>query len=185
MATQVTVFQPVEGNPMVVQELFLADPTWLPEGEEPEPGHWTMSVRGVGVRWRVTARIAPARTTGQTIWRSLSWDPVERRAGNEGTGFSARLADRLLPSFEGELGLHATGGATSLVLDGHYEPPGGRLGAALDDAALHHLAEGTARRLLADVAARLAAGASEVEALADRSVGVEDAAPEEPVDDDR
>jgi hypothetical protein len=65
--------------------------------------------------------------------------------------------DRLLPSLDGELGLHAqSGGRTTLLLDARYRPPGGALGGAFDAVAMHRLARTTVERFLEEVTARLA-----------------------------
>jgi hypothetical protein len=44
---------------------------------------------------------------------------------------------------------------TQLDLDGHYQPPLGTVGSALDSAAGHRIAEATVLRLLRDVRAQL------------------------------
>ncbi len=164
MSTPVSAFQPVQGTPVLLQQLFLASPAWLPEAEDLGEGRWSMRVRGGGVPRQVVARVGEPWTAGTTLWRALSWDPVEPDEDERG---SARLAERLLPSFDGELGIDLREGASSLVLDGRYQPPGGRFGAALDSVALHRLARSTAQRLLGDVAVGLMERASAVEAAGD------------------
>lgn len=48
-----------------------------------------------------------------------------------------------------------TPGETQLDLDGHYQPPLGTVGSALDSAAGHRIAEATVLRLLRDVRTEL------------------------------
>ncbi len=50
----------------------------------------------------------------------------------------------------------AAGEGTRLTLEGAYRPPLGRLGAGLDRAVLHHVAEATLRVLVLQVADALA-----------------------------
>lgn len=164
MSTQVRAFHPVQGPAALMLQLFLADPTWLPEGERHDDGRWAMRVHGVGVSRQVAVRVGAPWSIGRTAWRSLSWDPADRGDG-AAEGGTGRVAERLLPSFDGELGIDLPEGAVSLILDGRYQPPGGRLGAALDDMALHRVGRATAERLLADVAAGLQARASTVHSL--------------------
>jgi hypothetical protein len=85
-------------------------------------------------RRAVRLRVGSPWGSGAVRWRSLSWDPV-------GADGAAALTDRLLPSFDGERGLHlGEPGRTTLVLDGRCQPPGGRIGTAVDTIALHRLA---------------------------------------------
>lgn len=151
--TQLSHFQPVQGEPDLLLQLFLARPTWLPEARPVDAEHWAMTVHGGGLPRQVTARVAPPRPTGQGAWRTLFWEPTHPLREDELT--SEPSGQRWLPRFEGELGLHIAGATTSLVLDGHYDPPGGRLGAVLDEVALHRVARRTVQRLLGDIAGEL------------------------------
>lgn len=101
----------------------------------------------------VSVRLGQPWRAGATRWRTLSWDPTAE------VGEGAPL-ERLLPSLDGELGLHLeSGGRVTLVLDARYRPPGGRLGVAMDAMALRRVALTTVERFLEDIAARLAAEA--------------------------
>jgi hypothetical protein len=101
----------------------------------------------------VRLRVGRPWRSGATRWRSLSWDPI-------GADGAAVLIDRLLPSFDGELGLHlGEPGRTTLVLDGRYQPPGGRIGTAVDTIALHRLARLTTTSLVSTTATKLSAEA--------------------------
>jgi hypothetical protein len=87
--------------------------------------------------------VGPVERGGaMTIW--LHW---------EATG----LAGGLFPTLNADLILMAKGQEkTQLMLNGHYQPPLGRLGADLDRAVMHHVASATARALLHNVADALA-----------------------------
>ena len=147
MSSDVRAFQPVSGPTDLLHELFVADPHWLPDAERLDGGRWAMNLHGGGFTRTVTAHLGQPWSAKTTLWRSLSWDPVRKDGPRSG-----RFVERLLPTFDGELGLHLADPATSLVLDGRYQPPGGELGASLDEIALHRLAQNTVQRLLADIA---------------------------------
>jgi hypothetical protein len=151
MTSSVRSFLPVSGDPTALRRAFVGDPTrWLPDARHVGPDRWTLTVRAGQLSRTVEARLGAPWRAGGSQWRSLSWDPVV--AADEGG-----TADRLLPSFDGELGLHVLNGVVTLMLDARYRPPGGPVGAALDGVALQRVARATVERLLADVAARLTA----------------------------
>jgi hypothetical protein len=82
---------------------------------------------------------------GAPVDQGASWlEPIEWRAAT---------FKPLFPVFAGTLTILND----QLVLDGHYAPPGGRLGAVLDAALLKVAARGTGRWLLRTVAVALAA----------------------------
>ena len=81
------------------------------------------------------------------LWRVLSWDPL-------GEDEETLPVERMLPAFAGEVGLRVVG-APTLVVEGSYHPPLGRMGAALDQALLHRVADRTAREFVIAVAKRL------------------------------
>jgi hypothetical protein len=168
LSTQVSAFQPVQGRPALLREPFLGEPDWLPQANQIGEGRWTMRVRGGRVSRQVVVQVGDPWTAGSTTWRALSWDPVEL---DESERASSRLTDRLLPSFDGELGIDLREHASSLVLDGRYQPPGGRVGAAIDSVALHRLARTTVERLLADVAAALTERASALQVGCETGAG--------------
>jgi len=156
----VRAFLPTSGVPEELSNVFAGSPgRWLPDAELLETSSWSMSLHGGGLNRTVRARVGSVWSSGRTLWRSLSWDP----AG----GASDSLA-RLLPSCDGELGLHRLDQLVTLIFDGRYRPPGGQLGAAMDALALSRVAQGTIDRLVADVAARLSAAAASPHAVGDR-----------------
>lgn len=147
MTRTVRAFLPVPGDATALRRAFVGDPgRWLPEARHTGPDRWAMTVRAGQLARTVEARVGEPWRAGGTQWRSLGWEP----AADDGT-------DRLLPSLDGELGLHVLEGVATAVLDARYHPPGGPVGAALDGVALHRVARSTAQRLLADVAAGLTA----------------------------
>ena len=152
--TPLTAFLPVRGDPAALHRAVSQDPTnWLPDSRAIAEGRWMLPVRGAGMTRMVSARVGAPWSSGSTLWRALAWEPV-------GQPDDPEHRSRLLPSLDGELGLHAPpGGTASLVLDARYRPPGGQLGAALDTFALHRVAQNTVDRLLADIATNLAADA--------------------------
>ncbi len=83
------------------------------------------------------------------LWRVLSWDPL-------GEDEETLPVERMLPAFAGEVGLRVVG-APTLVVEGSYQPPLGHMGAALDQALLHRIADRTVREFVVAVAKRLQA----------------------------
>jgi hypothetical protein len=150
MSTTVRAFLPLQGDPLALHHAFAGDPgSWLPDATQVGPSRWAMTVHGGGMSRSVEAQVGHVWSTGQTAWRSLSWDPTT-------DGEPSSTVERLLPSLDGEIGLHHGAGSASLVIDARYQPPGGQLGAALDSLAHHRVARRTVERLLADVANTLA-----------------------------
>lgn len=148
MPRSVRAFLPVTGDPTALRRAFVGDPgRWLPDARRTGPDSWLMTVRAGALARTVEARLGIPWRTGGAQWRAISWDP----APTDGT------SDRLLPSLDGELGLHLLDGVVTLILDARYRPPGGPVGSALDGVALRRVARGTAERLVADLAARLTA----------------------------
>ena len=156
----VRTFLPTAGTPAALSNVFTGSPgRWLPDAEPHETGCWTMCLHGGALARSVRARVGSPWSSGRTLWRSLTWDPAE--------GASDSLA-RLLPACDGELGLHRLDDLVTVIFDGRYRPPGGQLGAAMDTLGLSRVAQGTVDRLVADVAARLAAAAASPHAVGDR-----------------
>lgn len=109
-----------------------------------------MVVRAGSLRRTVAVEMGLPRRAADTRWRSFGWTPVAA------PGPTPSPIDRLLPRFSGELGLHVPEpGSATLVLDGSYAPPGGKLGATADAAGLRRVASTTVRRLLEDIAGLL------------------------------
>lgn len=136
------------------------DPTvWLPGANPAENGRWWATVHGAGFSRAVLVAVGAPWTSTTTTWRTISWEASREPDAGERA--------RLLPAFDGEIGLVTASRGASLALEGSYRPPGGSFGAALDGLALHRVARGTADRLLAEIGAALVAGAAPSEVTAD------------------
>jgi hypothetical protein len=165
----VRTFLPVVGDPHAVATAFCDDPQrWLPAARREGSDRFSFPVHAGALTRIVHATLGSPWQAGATRWRTFAWDlaPVE---GDIPT------IDRLLPSLDGEIGVHLEdAGRTTLVLDARYHPPGGPLGAAVDTVALHLVARRTVERFLEEVAARLASEALLV--VEDEPVGREPSA---------
>ncbi len=150
MARSVRTFLPVVGDPVALATAFDGDPArWLP-GARRDGADFILALRAGSLTRTVRATVGAPWRAGATRWRTLSWDPI----ADDG---EQSAVDRLLPSLDGELGLHAqSGGRTTLLLDARYRPPGGALGGAFDSVGMHRLARTTVERFLEEVTARLA-----------------------------
>lgn len=158
MERTIRIFLPVQGDPSATLAAFRDEPIrWLPAGRLGERG-LTSTVRAGGMSRNVLVRVGDPWVVGATHWRSLRWDPL---GDDEGPG----RTDRLLPAFDGELGLHVLEqgsppgptkpGRITLILDGRYVPPGGSVGAAIDGVAMGRVAQRSLERFLEDLAANL------------------------------
>ena len=151
MPRSVRTFLPVVGDPVALATAFDGDPArWLPGARRDGQDCFILALRAGSLTRTVRATVGSPWRAGATRWRTLSWDPISE--DGEPTAM-----DRLLPSLDGELGLHAqAGGRTTLLLDARYRPPGGAFGGAFDAVAMHRLARTTVERFLEEVTARLA-----------------------------
>ncbi|QBI19144.1 hypothetical protein ER308_06045 [Egibacter rhizosphaerae] len=141
------VFQtcPVLGDTTQVQHAFTSDPgTWLPApADAVDHDTWTIRLTAGPATQSVHATVGAPFDLGEVTWRTIRWQPPE----------DATL-HRFLPAFTGEIGLRAADTGT-LVVQGHYAPPGGTVGSAIDTLALHRVADATIHTLVASVAERL------------------------------
>jgi hypothetical protein len=146
---------PVVGDPPALIRAFEGDPArWLPRSRRTGPDGFVVTLRAGSFTQQVTATIGAPWRAGATRWRTLSWEPM----ASQGT---TRGVERLLPSLDGELGLHIESGRrVTLVFDGRYQPPGGAVGTAVDMVALSRVADATIQRLISDIVARLSAEAT-------------------------
>lgn len=155
MARELRVFQPLDGAADALGAVFEGEVrAWLP-GARADGDAAVMTVRAGGLERRVRVALGDPWHAARTTWRSLSWEPL----AGEGQGTHPV---RVLPTLDGELGLHVDDAQrATLVLDARYQPPGGLLGAALDAVALHRVARVTGEHLLQDVGTALRSLASE------------------------
>jgi hypothetical protein len=120
----------------------------------PIPGLWKL----------VTVRYLEPAQQGTTTTVGVRW---------EATG----IAGRAFPVLDANLTLTPDQQqAAILSLHGTYRPPGGQIGAELDRAVLHHLAQATLRSFLTRVADAIAHPARS--ANRDYSVGTQDISPD-------
>lgn len=154
MARSVRTFLPAVGDPNALARAFDGDPQrWLPAARQEGANTWRLTAYAGSFSRPVLATIGSPWRAGRTRWRTLTWDPVDE--GGDTSGL-----DRLLPSLDGELGLHLRrGGPSTLLLDARYHPPGGTVGAAVDALALSRVARDTVERFLEEVVAKLTAEA--------------------------
>lgn len=153
MARELRVFQPLEGDADSIGAAYEGEAAaWLPVATTSADA-LRMTVRAGGLGRNVRVVLGAPWHASRTTWRSLSWEPIN----GDGT-----QPLRVLPTLDGELGLHVDGsGRATLVLDARYQPPGGLLGAAVDAVALHRIARITGENLLRDIGSALRTLASE------------------------
>jgi hypothetical protein len=154
MLRDLRVFQPLDGPAERLTQVFAADPSvWLPAASTAAKDTWRLPVHAGSWSRDVITRLGEPWHVTRTTWRRLSWEPV---AGGSDTA----SVTRVLPRLTGELGVHVdiTDRAT-LIIDAHYQPPGGLIGAAADAVALHRIARLTGERLLQDIGRGLMAAA--------------------------
>lgn len=135
----------------VIEQFVTAPSAWLPEpAHELSDGHWRSEVRVGPLHRLVTMTVGPVRSIPDAWFRSLDWVP-ERRG--------RRTGPSPLPVWEGQVELREDDDRLHLVVEGAYRPPGATVGAALDSALLHRIAEFT----LTDVAERIGARLGAIE----------------------
>lgn len=149
MSRSLRSFLPLDLPPEAAVAAFRADPDgWLPRARHVGADRWVIDVGPATWTRAVTVTLGRPWQVGRTWWRTCSWEPLA--TGGDGPG------PRLLPRLEAELGLAVRpSGHVTLLLDGRYDPPGGRLGEAIDAVALGRVATATVERLLRDVVAEL------------------------------
>ena len=158
--TALTAFLPVTGDPAVLARAMAQDPQrWLPEGGTDGHEQRSLTVQCESGAHTVSVRISQPWWSGNTLWRAVSWDALDELDEDHGGGAQ-------LSALDGELGLHTSPGAVSLILDVRYtsSSDGG------DVSILHRDARSTAERLLVDIASGLtrAAAVDEVPVVASR-----------------
>lgn len=149
MSRSLRAFLPLDIDPDVATAVFRGDPhRWLPDARHDGLDRWMLHVGPAGWTRPVILTLGGPWQVGRTWWRSFCWEPLVSTSDDN--------VSRFLPRLDAELGLavHPNGHAT-LVLDGRYDPPGGRLGEAIDAVALGRVASATADRLLRAITDRL------------------------------
>jgi hypothetical protein len=113
--------------------------TWFPRLSADHSAEVGLRVAGVSVRKRVMVDLGePTKESG---WTNV---PVSWRA---------TFPERLFPVMEGKIELAPVDARlTRLTVSGMYEPPLGRLGALLDDAVMHGVADATVKEVTESIA---------------------------------
>lgn len=153
MSRSLRSFLPLDQDPALATDVFRDDPQrWLPGARHVGPDRYELSVGPSAWSHAVLLTVGAPWQVGRTWWRSFCWEPTA-------TASDAGVS-RFLPRLDAELGLtcRPTGHAT-LVLDGRYDPPGGRFGEAVDAVALGRVATSTVDRLLREITGSLGAPA--------------------------
>lgn len=127
-----------------LRETFAMTPfVWLPDHARRAGGDWTLRLSAGRLQRTVRAHIGRPVLVGEMASRTLSWVPMDA---------DALIPGSALPGFDGRLELHLpTSGAPILALTGDYQPPGGWAGKGVDTLLMHHIANHTTARLLAEV----------------------------------
>lgn len=103
-----------------------------------------MRVAGVSVRKTVTVDLGAPVTTGEWVNVPLTWH--------------ATFPEKLFPVLVGKLELSPVEkDVTRLTVSGMYEPPLGKVGALIDDAVMHNVAQATVKELTEAISKQLAA----------------------------
>lgn len=152
MSRPLSVFLPI-ATPLADARAVLSDEpeVWLPVGSRPAgPRLYRVMLGALRVRRPVVCTIGGSWVSDGGVWRRLSWYP----APDAGDVVPVEWA---LPSFDGEIGLHAAGEEhATLILNGRYEVPGRRVGELVDAVALSGVARRTVEKLLAEIGDRIA-----------------------------
>jgi hypothetical protein len=116
--------------------------TWFPRLQADSHSAVGLRVAGVSLRKRVTVELGEPETKGQWTNVPVSW--------------KATFPEQLFPVLTGRLELvPVEAELTRMTVSGMYEPPLGRLGALIDEAVMHTVAEATVREVTESIAKRL------------------------------
>ena len=116
--------------------------TWFPRLQEDSKSAVGLRVAGVTVRKRVTVELGEPEHQGDWTNVPISW--------------KATFPEQLFPVLTGRLELVPVDKkVTRLTVSGMYEPPLGRLGALIDEAVMHSVAEATVREVTESIAKQL------------------------------
>jgi len=144
---EVLLEQPYE----VLERVLRAGPErWLPafsrEGNG-MTGELAYEQAGRRIKRRIEVHVGPVQRFAYGVTAQIHWKAARR--------------SELYPELEGHLRLEPRQPSGSrLRLDGHYAPPGGKLGATVDRVLMHHIAEASVRDFLSRVRSQLSARAS-------------------------
>jgi hypothetical protein len=117
--------------------------TWFPRLQGDNASAVGLRVAGVSVRKRVIVELGEPETKGEWTNVPISW--------------KATFPEQLFPVLVGRVELvPVEKNVTRLTVSGMYEPPLGRLGALIDDAIMHSVAEATVREVTESIAQQFA-----------------------------
>jgi hypothetical protein len=152
MSRSLRSFLPLDADPDAAVAAFRGDPqVWLADARHVGPDRWILEVGPAGWSHPVALTLGAPWKVGRTWWRTFAWEPTTTAGDTPVT--------RLLPRLDAELGLAVRpSGHATLVLDGRYDPPGGRFGDAVDAVALGRVATATVERLLRSITLHLRHG---------------------------
>ena len=115
---------------------------WFPHLDGEGLGKVKVRLMGVKVSKKVKAELGEVVTVGDWTKVRMAW--------------KATFPTALFPVMEGEVELSPHDkGTTRLTVSGMYEPPLGKVGAWLDEAVMHNVAQATVKQLAEDIAERL------------------------------
>lgn len=121
---------------------------WVPgfaRDRERISGELAFEQSGARIRRRIAVHVGPVQRFAYGLTVQIGWKGARR--------------PQLYPKLEGHLRLERRQpSGSSLRLDARYTPPAGKVGATVDRALLHRVAESSVRDFLAGVAERLRAG---------------------------
>jgi hypothetical protein len=125
-----------------VQLLERGPRTWFPRMRSDGKSEVGLRVAGVTIRKRVTVELGEPENRGEWTNVPVSW--------------KATFPESLFPVLTGRLEVvPVEEHVTRLTVSGMYEPPLGRLGALIDDAVMHSVADATVRELTESIAEQL------------------------------
>ncbi|HET7465343.1 MAG TPA: hypothetical protein VFL29_01640 [Candidatus Dormibacteraeota bacterium] len=117
---------------------------WFPRLRGDSRSEVGLRVAGVSVRKRVEVTLGEPEKAGNWTNVPISW--------------KATFPEQLFPVLTGRLELVPVGkDEARLTVSGMYEPPLGKLGAIIDDAVMHSVAEATVREVTEGIARQLGA----------------------------
>ena len=116
--------------------------TWFPRLDARSASAVGLKLAGISVRKRVSVEIGEPFKAGEWTNVPISW--------------KATFPERLFPVLTGKIELAPVERQTTrLTVSGMYEPPLGRVGALLDEAVMHNIAEATVKDITESIARQL------------------------------
>lgn len=148
----------VRGDPVAMSRHLAGDPqSWLPAPARPRGvDRWTVDLAAGRVHRRVACGIGLPWVVGRALSRAVTWEPVAEP--DELIGAASAL-----PTLRGKVWLLPEAGEAAIELEGSYRPPAGLLGATVDRAVLHRVAEATGTWFVREIAVGLSRSTAEAQ----------------------